>query len=387
MCFVIKGLTTRNALQRHNSQNIIHCVECDHCTVIDKVAHADRICRPCTFDDVFLKRGQGKCAQASCLLKLKYGIHEFDGSGNGGQVECASDTQQYLDFASGIQQNRVGAFYAGGLWKKLWVEGNVASFKSNTFKCTDVPWQGAAHIKWMPFSQYAIETHTIRLSGIVTVLRSATIDSQMSAIYLNDEFEAALTPQQNSFSYSVNVAPLDEVIQRYGVLSARLKTNHIQAAQLPGYHIVTAQHEVLILARILEIKFFMLPLHEIAVHTLTLTFETPDSSNTLVLSIDQNMTSWRNTLQITSDPIAGSLANATLDAAVAENTKFLLLIHDTMADTVLRSTIMLQPTVAKAAVECNAGAQQSKYQITNPMEFDMLRTAYRDTMCTSSFGV
>jgi len=53
------------------------------------------------------------------LLKLKYGLHEFKGSGNGGSVEFASDTQQYLDFASGLQQNRVGAFYAGGLWKKL----------------------------------------------------------------------------------------------------------------------------------------------------------------------------------------------------------------------------------------------------------------------------
>jgi len=321
------------------------------------------------------------------LLKLKYGMDEFDGSGKSGSVECASDTQQYLDFASGIQQNRVGAFYAGGLWKKLWVDSNVASFKSNTFKCIDVPWQGAAHIKWMPFSQYVIETHTIRISGIVTSLHSATIDSQMSAIDLNDNFEAALTPQQNGFSYSINVAPLVDVIQRYHVLSERLNSINIQGAQLPRYHIVTAHREVLLLARILEIKFLMLPLHEITVHTLTLTFETPTSSNTLVLSIDQNMQSWRNTLQITSDPIAGSLANATLNAVVAENTKFLLLIHDTTADTIFRSTIILQPIVAKAAVECSAGAQQSRYQITNPMEFDMLRTAYRDTMCTSSFGV
>jgi len=76
-----------------------------------------------------------------------------------------------------------------------------------------------------------------------------------------------------------------------------------------------------------------------------------------------------------------------LDAAVAENTKFLLLIHDTTADTIFRSTIMLQPNVVKTPVECSAGAQQSKYQITNPVEFDMLRTAYRNTMCMSSIGV
>jgi len=202
----------------------MHCVECDHCTVIDKVAHADRICRACTFDDVFLKQGRGKCAQASCLLKLKYGIDEFDGSGNGGQVECASDVQQYLDFTSGLQQNRVAAFYAGGLWKKLWVENNIATFKSNTFECIDVPWQGAAHIKWMPFSQYAIETHTVRISGIVTRLRSESLDSQTTAVDLNDKFEAALTPQQFAFSYSINVAPLDDVIQQYGVLSARLNS-------------------------------------------------------------------------------------------------------------------------------------------------------------------
>ena len=319
-------------------------------------------------------------------------MDEFDGAGTGGSVECDSDMPQYLDFKSGQQQNRVGAFYAGGLWKKLWVEGSVASFKFDTFACVDVPWQGAVPIQWMPFSQYAIETHTMRISGIVTELRKASIDSQeinsqTTANALNAQFQEALTPQQYDFSYSTNVAPLEDVIQRYGVLSARVNYNIMLAPQIPAYHIVTAQHEVSSVPRSLEIKFIMLPQHAIAVHTLTLTFETPDSSNTLFLSIGQNMTSWRSTLQITSGSIAGSLANATLDAVVVANTKFLLLVHDTTADTIFRSTIMLQPSVAKAAVECSAGAQQSTYQITNPMEFDMLRAAYRDTMCTSSFGV
>ena len=38
------------------------------------------------------------------------------------------------------------------------------------------------------------------------------VDSQMSAIDLNDNFEAALTQQQIGFSYFINVAPLVDVI-------------------------------------------------------------------------------------------------------------------------------------------------------------------------------
>jgi len=205
---------------------------------------------------------------------------------------------------------------------------------------------------------------------------------------LNDKFEAALTPQQFAFSYSINVAPLDDVIQQYGVLSARLNSNNILVPHMPAYHIVTAQHEVSIVARSLEIRFIMLPQHEIAVHTLTLTFETTDSSsNTLILSIEQNMTTWHNTLQITSGSVAGSLANATLDASVSTDTKFVLLIRDTTGGTMFRSTIVLQPNVFKKALACSSATTQLKYQITNPRDFDTLHTAYRHAMCTSNFGV
>lgn len=359
----------------------MRCVQCDNCTVIDKLVHADRICRPCTFEDVFSNRGEGKCGQALCLLKLKYSMdHGFaDGA-------CASDMQEYLDFAAGVQQDQVYGFYTGGPWKKLWTGANILSFKADSFQCANIPWQTGPRVKWMPFSQYAISTHANRIATSVTTLRSVSVASGDT---ITDLSRKLANTDIQQFIYSNHSTPLLRVVQRYNILSAQWLAKHIFSLPMRKHHTSTKPHAVQVHARILHLQFLMLPHQEITVETITLTFQNADTSSTLILQIDDIMQESHSMITTTTlESVAGSLSNATLVAAVFVNTRFVLQVHDASANTILRSTVMLQSNVSKIAVVCSANTtQESTYRISKPTDFDALHAAYRHNMCTADFGV
>ena len=187
----------------------MRCVQCDNCTVIDKLVHADRIRRRCTFQDVFSKRGEGKCGQPLCFLQLKYSVdHVFE------DAACDSDMQQYVDFAAGVQQDQVYGVYTGGPWKKLWTGANIQSFKADSFRCENIPWQTGPRVNWMPFSQYAISTHANRIATSVTTLRSVSVAYEDTITGLSGKMANANIQQ---IIYSNDSTTLIRVLQRYNI--------------------------------------------------------------------------------------------------------------------------------------------------------------------------
>jgi len=126
----------------------MECVACGDCTVIDEDAHAHRICRPCTLNDVVSTRGLSVCGQKSCLLKLKYDINPrlVDAQCN----LLASDARKYVDFKAGSLQMQNFAFYAGGGWTALWQDN--PEFVTDTFRCVQRP--GDEHAKWIAYAKW-----------------------------------------------------------------------------------------------------------------------------------------------------------------------------------------------------------------------------------------
>jgi len=240
-------------------------------------------------------------------------------------------------------------------------------------------------VSWMPFSQYAISTHVNRIATSVTTLRSVPVAYEDTITDLSEKMAHAPIQQ---FIYSNHSTPLRHVTQRYNLLSAQWLAKHTLSPPMHQSHTTTAPLAELALARTLHLHFLILPDQAITVETITLTFRNTDSSLTLILQIDDTIQASHSTITTTtSESVAGSLSNATLVAVVSANTRFVLQVHDATANTMLRSTMILQ-SVGKIAVACSANTNhEATYRISKPTDFDTLHAAYRHNMCTADFGV
>ena len=362
----------------------MQCVACGDCTVIDEDAHAHRICRPCTLNDVVSTRGSSVCGNKACLLKLKY-----DTNPSLVDAQCnllASDAHKFVDFKAGSLQMHIFAFYAGGGWAQLWTDNR--DFVPDTFRCVQRSSDELGYAKWISLTQFAIDNFLEQRAEIIESMGEpdSTRDN------FSGQIEAKFTgnTRWNGLNqYSNHETKIDQVRNKYMRLNSIDGSNYA-SLQSRSHRLVSSRHAQSAQPRAMRLAFWLSPLHNINVTTIELTFTSVATHTVRTLSVYQHITGPYTTISYDLSSVEGSLTGASVRAHVHTETTLDLHSHDSTAKTVLitRIILLVSNPHEKQAYNCSIlNEADLAYEIDNPTHFDTLYTQYKDQMCLSNFGV
>jgi len=182
---------------------------------------------------------------------------------------------------------------------------------------------------------------------------------------------------------------VDQVLSKYLRLQS-IDGSYDASLQPRSHRLVSRRQAQSAQLRAMRLTFWLLPLDNITVTTLELTFTSAATHTAFTLSVHQHITGPHTAISHDLSSVEGSLTGASVRAHVHTETTLDLHIHDSTAKTVLITRIILPVSNPneKMAYSCDMLDEAGvAYEIENPTHFDTLYTQYKAHMCRSNFGV